>query len=202
MMLESAQRTDDWFNQRLGFATASKISDVMAKGHGITRKKYMTELLLERLTGVKTERYKSSSMEHGTELEAEARLAYEVHTFNIVTECGFFKHPEIENTGASPDGLIFDDGLIEIKCPDTSTHLDTLLTGVIDRKYILQMQWQMECTGRKYCDFISYDNRMPVNLRLFIKRIERDEKMIDEIRKEVEIFLKELEDLESKIRSL
>jgi len=199
------QRTSDWFSIRLGKVTASRISDVMAKtktGYSASRKNYMTQLLLERLTGQKEESYTNAAMQHGIDTEPEAREAYESQTFNIVTECGFFDSEEIKMSGASPDGLIATDGLIEIKCPNTATHLETLLDKNIDKKYILQMQWQMFCTGRKWTDFVSYDNRLPVNLRLFIKRINREEKMIKEIKSEVILFLSELDSLESKVRSL
>lgn len=199
------QRTDAWYQQRLGRVTASRISDVLAKtktGYSATRKNYMTQLLLERLTGQKEESFTNSAMQHGIDTESEARQAYEIESFNIVTECGFFNAPDGSMSGASPDGLIADTGLIEIKCPNTATHIETLIDKEIDRKYILQMQWQMYCTGRKWCDFVSYDNRLPNTLRLFIKRIERDEKMIEEIKQEVDKFLKELDELEIKIRSL
>lgn len=199
------QRTDAWYLQRLGRVTASRIKDVMAKtksGYSATRKNYMTQLLLERLTGQKEESYTNAAMQHGIDTEDEARQAYESESFNLVTECGFFNAPDGSMSGASPDGLISGDGLIEIKCPNTATHLETLVDKEISREYILQMQWQMYCTERKWCDFVSYDNRMPINLRLFIKRVERDESMIEEIKIEVEKFLKELDNLELKIRSL
>ena len=199
------QRTDELYQQRLGKVTASRISDVLAKtktGYSATRKNYLTQLLLERLTGQKEESYTNAAMQHGIDTEAEARQAYEIESFNIVTECGFYNDMDGSMSGASPDGLIADDGLIEIKCPNTATHIETLIDKEIDRKYILQMQWQMYCTGRKWCDFVSYDNRLPGTLRLFIKRVERDEKMIQEIKEEVDKFIEELDALEIKIRSI
>lgn len=199
------QRSAEWFAERLGKVTASRISDVIAKtktGYSATRKNYMTQLLLERLTGQKEESYTNAAMQHGIDTEDEARKAYELDSFNIVTECGFFNSPDGLMSGASPDGLIAEDGLIEIKCPNTATHIETLISKDIDRKYILQMQWQMYCTGRQWCDFVSYDNRLPVNLQLFIKRVDRDEKLIEEIKTEVSLFLSELDELEKQVRAL
>ena len=191
------QRSADWFEARVGKVTASRIADVMAKtktGYGASRKNYMADLICERLTGIKTDGYMNQAMQHGVDTEPEARQAYEVEKFCAVTETGFYICPDIPESGASPDGLIGDDGLIEIKAPNTSTHIDTLLSGAIDDKYIKQMQWQMYCTGRKWCDFVSYDNRLPENLRLFIKRVERDDKLIEEIKIEVVKFLAEVDD--------
>ena len=191
------QRSADWYEIRVGKVTASRIKDVMAKtktGYGASRKNYMADIICERLTGIKTEGYTNAAMQHGIDTEAEARQAYEIETFQAVIECGFYIAPDIADSGASPDGLISDDGLIEIKCPSTATHIDTLLSGTIDDGYIKQMQWQMYCTGRKWCDFVSYDNRLPENLRLFIKRVERDDKLIEEIKTEVVKFLAEVDD--------
>lgn len=196
-MVDIEQRTDAWYTARIGKVTASRIGDVMAKtktGPSASRKNYMAELVCERLTGLKTDSYMSASMQHGVETEAEARQAYEIETFQAVIECGFYIAPDIAESGASPDGLINEDGLIEIKCPNTATHIETLLNSTIDNKYFLQMQWQIYCTGRKWCDFVSYDNRLPENLRLFIKRVERDDNLIEEIKAEVVKFLAEVDD--------
>lgn len=198
------QQSTEWYQARLGRVTASKISDVMAKtktGYSATRKNYMTQLLLERLTGQKEESYTNTAMQHGIETEDEARKSYEIETFNVVEECGFYETPGLMS-GASPDGLIGEEGLIEIKCPNTSTHIETILNKEIDRKYFLQMQWQMFCTNRKWCDFVSYDNRVPGNLRLFIKRVERDEDLLMEIFEEVKKFLAELDEYEQKVRAI
>lgn len=192
------QRSDAWHALRIGKVTASRIKDVMAKtktGYGASRKNYMAELLVERMTGQKADSYINAAMQHGIDTEAEARAAYEVEKFVAVTECGFYICPDIPQSGASPDGLVDADGLVEIKCPNTATHIDTLLSGTIDDGYIKQMQWQMYCTGRKWCDFVSYDNRMPEHLRLFVKRVDRDDKLIEEIKAEVVKFLSELEDM-------
>lgn len=193
---EIEQRSDAWYKIRLGKATASRIADVMAKtktGYSASRKNYMAELICERLTGVKAESYKSVEMQRGIDLEPEARQAYEIETFQAVIECGFVTAPDIEMSGASPDGLIGEDGLIEIKCPNTAQHIDSRITQEIDKKYIYQMQWQMYCTGRSWCDYVSYDNRLSEKLRLFIKRVYRDEKLIEEIKAEVIKFLEELD---------
>lgn len=198
----SEQRTEQWHNDRLGMVTGSRIADVMAKGKGgaesATRKNYMMELLLHRLTGERQEHYQSPEMLRGIEKEPEAIREYELETFNLVTACGFIPCAEIPRSGGSPDGLVGDDGMIEVKCPNTATHLDTLLTKKIKSGYILQMQFYMLCTGRSWCDFVSYDDRMPDNLKTCIIRVERDEKVLTEIKEEVKKFLAELEELETK----
>lgn len=192
------QGTAEWITDRLGKVTASRIADVMAKtksGYGAGRKNYMAELVVERLTGEPTEHFISSAMQHGTETEPIARGEYEAVIGDLVTEAGLIDHPSIRMSGASPDGLVGDDGLVEIKCPNTATHIAFLFDGKIGRQYILQMQWQMDCTGRAWCDFVSFDSRMPENLRMKIVRIARDESLLAEIRKEVQIFLVELDDM-------
>jgi putative phage-type endonuclease len=191
------QRTDEWFNARLGKVTASRVADVMAKtktGYGASRANYMADLLVERLSGKQGDYYQNAAMLWGTEQEPNARVAYEAHTGVIVEAVGFVPHFSIEMAGASPDGLVGDKGLVEIKCPNTATHVDTLLGQEVPSKYILQMQWQMACTERFWCDFVSYDPRMPENMQLFIKRVHRDPKMIDEMQEEIVKFLKELDD--------
>ncbi|QDP58720.1 MAG: putative exonuclease [Prokaryotic dsDNA virus sp.] len=199
-----AQRTDEWFAARLGRVTASRIADVMAKtktGYGAGRKNYMAELLCERLTGAAQERFTNAAMQWGTEQEPMARDAYAFITGRDVEEVGFVDHPSIPMTGASPDGFVGGDGLIEIKCPNTATHLDTLTEEKIERKYLLQMQWQMACTGRAFCDFASYDPRLPAELQLWVKRVDRDADLIAEIEDEVRKFLAELDATEAKLRA-
>jgi hypothetical protein len=117
----------------------------------------------------------------------------------LVVEVGFVPHNAIAMSGASPDGLVDDDGLVEIKCPNTSTHIDTILADAAPAKYVTQMQWQMACTGRKWCDFVSFDPRLPEQMQLFIKRVQRDEAMIGQLEWEVTSFLNEIE---SKITQL
>ena len=206
MMIDVEQGSAEWIACRLGKITSSRISDILAKGKGdkpsATRKNYMYQLLLERLTGEMADHYSSPEMQRGLEKEQSAADAYEVETYSIVEKCGFFESPAGTMEGSSPDRLVGDDGLIEIKNPNTSTHLETKMSGEIKREYILQMQHQMYCSGRKWVDFVSYDDRLPVNLRLFIKRINHDEKMIEEILSEVKLFLSELEILEIQVRAL
>lgn len=199
------QRTEDWFAARLGKVTASKISDVMAKtktGYSASRENYMAQLIVERLTNTKAESFSNAAMEWGTNQEPFARAAYEVKTGVLVEEEGFVLHPSIEMAGASPDGLVGTNGLVEIKCPNTATHIDTLLTQKIADKYILQMQFQMACTDRLWCDFVSFDPRMPEKNQIFIKRVERDSKLITEIEGEITKFLGELEQKLTKLEQL
>ena len=190
------QRSDEWFKIRCGKVTASRVSDVIAKtksGWGASRANYMAQLIAERLTGEVADSYSNSAMQWGTDHEDEARMAYEFYENEGVQEIGFVQHQNLES-GASPDGLVGDDGLTEIKCPNTATHIQTLLDQKIPKKYETQMLWQMECTGRKWCDFVSYDPRMPEDLKLFVKRFERDDERLDEIRTMVADFIGELED--------
>jgi putative phage-type endonuclease len=190
------QGSPEWFALRLGKVTASRVADVIAKtrtGWGASRDNYAAELIAERLTGVVQETYQSPAMLWGTECEPQARAAYCFYRDVNVTEVGFVEHPTIEMVGASPDGLAGDDGLVEIKCPNTATHIDTLLTHAVPAKYITQMQFQLACSERKWCDFVSFDPRMPERMRLFVKRIERDDTVIATLEREVITFLSEVE---------
>lgn len=190
------QRTEEWHAARLGKVTASRVADVVAKtksGYGASRANYMAELVCERLTGRPGDFFQSAAMAWGTEQEPVARAAYEARTGNLVAEVGFVPHPTIPMAGASPDGLIGDIGLIEIKCPNTATHIETMLTGTVPEKYILQMMWQMACTGHMWCDFVSYDPRLPERMQLWIKRIDIDTFLINSIEVEVRKFLTELD---------
>lgn len=199
------QQTEEWFKARLGKVTASRVSDVIAKtktGYSASRAKYMTQLVLERLTGERAESYSNAAMEWGIEQEAFARAAYEAHANVLVDQCGSFDHPSIAMSSASPDGLVEQDGLVEIKNLMSHNHLEILLTKTVNGDYVTQMQWQMACTGRKWCDFVSYDSRMPEHLKLFVKRIERDDETIAELEKEVSKFLSELEDKVNKLKEL
>ena len=189
------QRTDDWFKARLGKATANRVADVVARtksGYGASRANYMAELICERLTGARGESYQNAAMLWGTEQEPAARAAYEALTGALVVETGFVPHFVIDMSGASPDGLVGDDGLVEIKCPNTANHIDTLIMGAVPGKYVTQMQWQMACTDRQWCDFVSYDPRLPENMQLFVKRVMRDDAMINTLETEVRLFLVEL----------
>lgn len=192
------QGSEEWFAQRLGKVTASRVSDVMAKtksGPSASRKNYMMELLCQRLTGAREEGFTSAAMQRGIDLEPLARSAYEVTTGEIVTEASFVIHPEYEGIGASPDGLIGDTGLLEIKCPNTAQHVACLRNGEPDKRYWWQMQCQMACTGRQWCDFASFDDRLPEPLQLFVQRVGRDEQAISEMIGECLDFLVELDAL-------
>jgi putative phage-type endonuclease len=192
----SLQRTDEWHAARLGKVTASRVSDVVAKtksGWSASRATYMGELIAERLTGAQTEKFVNGAMQWGTDTEEAARAAYCFHKDVDVAEVGFVPHPAIPMSGASPDGLVGDDGLLESKCPNSITHIDTLLGQSVPGKYITQIQWQLACTGRKWCDFVSFDPRLPENMSLFVQRIHRDDKAIGELERQVEEFLAEVD---------
>ena len=198
------QRTTEWHTARLGKVTASRVADVIAKtksGYGASRANLMADLIVERLTGQPASTFTNAHMEWGTEQEPHARAAYSARTGELVEEVGFIDHPRISNSGASPDGLVAD-GLVEFKCPATSTMLDTLLTQAVPTKYIPQMQWQMACTGRAWCDFVSYDPRLPEHLRMFVKRVDRDNDYIKMLEAEVTLFLSELEEKLSKLEEI
>ena len=199
------QRTEEWFKQRLGKVTASAISNVIAKtktGVSASRETYSTQLTLERLTGQQAEFYTNAAMEWGTATEPQARQAYEVYKGVFVDETGFVNHPEIEMSGASPDGLVGEDGLVEIKCPESKTQMETLLNQKVPSKYIPQMQWQMACTGRKWCDFVSFDPRMPDNLQIFVSRVNRDDTYIKMLETEVKTFLAEIDQKIETLRNI
>ena len=189
------QGSPEWFAARLGKVTASKVSDVVAKtksGWGASRANYMAALIAERLTQTPADSFSNAAMQWGTEQEPLARVAYEFFTGRDVEQVGFVDHPSIPMTGASPDGLVGEDGLVEIKCPNTATHIDTLLDGKVPGKYVIQMQWQMACTGRQWCDFVSFDPRMPEEMRLWIQRVDRDGPHIELLEEDVTRFLAEL----------
>lgn len=189
------QRTDEWFSARLGCVTASRTADVMAKtksGYSASRANYMAQLITERLTGQPAEGFSSAAMQWGTETEPQARMAYELMTGETVQETGFVLHPSIKFFGASPDGLVGSDGLLEIKCPNTSTHIDTLLADKVPSKYLTQMHVQMICTGRNWCDFVSFDPRLPGDMSFWMQRVHRDDAFCKEIETEVSSFLDEL----------
>lgn len=191
------QRSPEWFAARCGKVTASRLYDVMTRtksGYAASRQNYMAELICQRLTGKPEEGFTNAAMMRGTELEPVAREMYALNEFDaVISEVGLIDHPTIAGFAASPDGLVNDDGLIEIKCPNTWTHLQTLKTGVPKRQYLLQMHAQMMCTGRKWCDFVSFDDRLPPELAYFKTRINFDEVLAAEIEQEVVKFLAELE---------
>lgn len=196
------QGSPEWFLQRLGKVTASRVADVIAKtktGYSTSRENYLVEIALERLTGARQESYTNDAMKWGTETEPLARATYEATTGKFVDEVGMIAHPNIAMSGASPDGLVDDDGLIEIKCPNSATHAKTLMNKKPDGKYITQMQWQMACTGRKWCDFISFDPRFPTHLQMFVVRVDRDDELIASLEKEVTAFLEEVDQTVQKL---
>jgi putative phage-type endonuclease len=190
------QRSDEWFAARIGKVTASKVADVLAKtqsGYAASRANYMAQLVCERLTGQKADSFTSGPIQWGIETEPLARAAYEAYADVLVDEVGFVPHRTIEMAGASPDGLVGDDGLLEIKCPNTATHIETLLSQTVPNKYNTQMQFQMACTNRSWCDFVSFDNRLPEELQLFVKRVPRDNMYIRLMEDEIVKFLNELD---------
>jgi putative phage-type endonuclease len=189
------QRTDEWFAARLGKVTASRVADLMAttkSGYAASRENLMAQLIVERLTGQKQESYSNASMQWGTEQEPFARAAYEIATGQMVEECGFIPHPTIDGAGASPDGLVGDEGLVEIKCPNTAGMIDALLNQTVPGKYNIQMQMQMACTGRQWCDYVVFDPRMPAKAQLFMKKVRRDPEFIQKMESEIIKFLAEL----------
>ena len=192
------QGSDEWLRMRVGMCTGSRVGDVMAKRKKGTeelacRADYRKELVIERLTGLAYEHYVSKYMEWGTEQEPLARTEYELATGAEATPIGFAMHDRIKWFGASPDSLIGTDGVLEIKAPATNNHLDILLTGVIPEDYRWQMLAEMTCADRQWCDFVSFDPRLPKKFQLFIRRVHRDEIKIAEMELEVEKFLEEVD---------
>lgn len=203
--MDMEQGSPEWFAARCGCVTASRVADIIARtksGPSASRANYAAQLIAERLTGTVGESYSNAAMEWGTAIEPEARVAYEFLHNAAVIEVGFVPHPTIELSGASPDGLVGEDGLVEIKCPNTATHIETLIGKVVPGKYVTQMQWQMACTGRKWCDFVSFDPRLPETMSLFVKRVPRDPAMIAELEGEVTGFLFEVASAVSQLTRL
>ena len=201
--LEIKQGTEEWHQIRLGKVTASRVADVMSKvksGESAGRKNYKMDLVVERLTNNPTSSFSSPAMAWGTETEPLARMAYEAFTGVFVDQVAFCNHPTIKNFGCSPDGVV-GEGLMEIKCPNTATHIDYLMSGVPPSKYVPQMQTQMACTGAKWCDFVSFDPRLPTELQLFVVRLDRDEAYIQQIEEEVKQFLDEIEQVYSQLKA-
>ena len=189
------QQTDEWFAARAGKVTASRVVDLMAKtksGYSASRENYMAQLVVERFTGGKGESFTNAAMAWGNEQEPFARAAYEAREGVFVDEVGFVPHPNIDGAGASPDGLVDADGLVEIKCPNTATMIDVLINETVARKYYMQMQMQMACTERQWCDYVVFDPRMPENAQMFVKRVARDDAFILEMEGEITKFLEEL----------
>lgn len=206
IQMSDEQRTDEWFAARLGKVTASRVADLLAKTkageYAASRENLMAQLVIERLTGTQQESYSSAAMNWGTEQEPFARAAYEMATGNLVEECGFVPHPVIDNAGASPDGLVGSDGLVEIKCPNSATMIETLLNKTVPGKYKTQMQMQMACTDRAWCDYVVFDPRMPPKAQLFIQRVPRDPEFIQKMETEIVKFLGELDAKVNKLKEL
>ena len=203
-MGEIIQGSAEWMAIRTGKVTASRVADVIAKtksGPAASRKNYLAELALERLTGQKAEGFTNAAMQWGIDTEPQARIAYEFHRDVDVSEVGFIPHPTIADTGASPDGLVGLDGLVEIKCPLPATHMETLDSGKVPSKYVTQMMWQMACTGRQWCDFVSFDPRFPAHMQFFCDRVKRDDDMIRDLEAEVTAFLNELRETVDRLRA-
>jgi putative phage-type endonuclease len=199
------QRTEEWFAARCGKVTASRVADIIAKtktGYSASRENYLAQLVCERMTGKPAESYSNAAMQWGTDQEPFARAAYEANKDVLVEEMGFAVHPTIDGAGASPDGLVGLFGLVEIKCPNTATHIQTLLDQKVPEKYNVQMQWQMACTSRQWCDFVSFDPRMDEGLQLFVKRVEYDSIYVAQLEKEVINFLMDVEDKIQKLNKL
>ena len=204
MIVDCEQGSETWFAHRLGKASASRMADITAltkTGYGASRANYMAELVAQRLTGVYAESYSNAAMQWGSDHETEARALYEFMKNTPVSLVGLALHDTIPNACASPDGLISEYGLIEIKCPNTATHIATLLGAEIPGKYLKQMQWQMACTGRKWCDFVSYDPRMPPEMQLHIQRVHRSEDDITALALATELFLSEVDKTVAALRA-
>ena len=191
-----AQGTPEWHQLRAGKVTASRVADILAKtktGPSASRQNYLIELALQRTTGIIQESYSNAAMEWGTQTEPQARVAYEVNTNNFVDQVAFIDHPSIKWFGCSPDGLVSDRGLLEIKCPNSATHWEYFKAKEPPKKYFIQMQAQIAVTGRDWCDFVSFDPRMPDRSQLLIVRVDRDDAFIAEMEAEIKKFLEEVQ---------
>ena len=190
------QGTEEWRLARCGSLGASQLNEALAttkSGWGASRENLKNRIIAERLTGVPVDTFENSAMIWGRTTEPDARKAYEAHTGTFVDEMGIAFHPVLKHTHASPDGLVGDDGLLEIKCPNTTTHIETLKSQKVPSKYMNQMLWQMRCVDRQWCDYVSFDPRLPQHLQLFVKRVERDDAAIAELEAKVAEFLTEVE---------
>ena len=203
--MDIQQGSDEWFEMRLGKVTASRIADLLSKiksGESSGRKKLKNELIRERLTHKHIEGYTNAAMERGNALEPLARASYEIRRGLFVDQVPFVNHPVISMAGCSPDGLIGSDGLVEIKCPNPENHLEHFLNDGVDliARYTPQVQWQLACTGRKWCDLVSFDPDISEPLQLFITRIFRDEEWIANAEKEVVIFNDEVDTIVKQLK--
>ena len=203
--MSAAQGSPEWLLERCGKVTASRVADILAKtksGPAASRQNYLAQLVAERLTLTVEQGFTNAAMQHGTEHEPIARALFEVSTGLTVDEVGFVPHPTIDMAGASPDGLVGDDELIEIKCPNTATHIDYLLADVVPAKYKPQMAWQLLCTGRKRCHFASFDPRMPEDLQLFLVLYEPTAEYLAEVTAEIVAFIAEVDSTVAKLEAI
>lgn len=194
--MSADQGTPEWLLERCGKVTASRMDDLLAttkSGPAASRANYMAELVCQRMTGTVEKGFSNAYMQWGTDQEPFARAAYEILTGQVVEEVGFIAHPTIAMAGASPDGLVGLDGMLEIKCPNTAGHIDFLLDGKIPGKYQLQMAWQMACCGRKWVDYASFDPRLPEKLQLKVVRFMRDDAKIADMEASVIKFQQEID---------
>jgi putative phage-type endonuclease len=199
------QRTDEWFKARLGKVTASKVSDVLAKiksGEAAVRRNYKMQLATERLTNQKTDTYINQAMQDGIDREDTAREIYEIVRDIKVEQVGFIDHPTIKMAGASPDGLLPDNGVLEIKCPIETTHTTNLLERKLPSRYVSQVQWQIACTGAEYANFVSYNPNFEPKLQLMFIEVERDNEYIEMLEEEVSTFLLEVDEVVKTLREL
>ena len=196
----SEQRTEQWYADRLGHATGSRASDILAGKDTQARRGYLTQIVTERLTGRQQDGYINADMQRGIDIEPIARAAYQASR-ELVDEVGFVRHPTIQWFGASPDGLVGDDGLIELKCPRSTTHLDYWQSGKPPAKYVPQMLAQLSCTRRKWVDFVSFDDRFPEHLQLYVARFQPTQEIIEQFEQKVIEFLKEAEQLMEKMNA-
>lgn len=196
MILNCDQGSEAWKAARCGSLGASQVADAIAKtktGYGASRANVMAQLICERFTDQPTDTFTNAAMQWGTATEPQARDAYSFFADVDVVQVGLATHPRLERTHASPDGLVGEDGMLEIKCPNTATHIDYLLSGTVPAKYVTQMNWQLACfPDRQWVDFMSFDPRMPAHLQRFIRRHHRDDAVIGALEAEVEAFLREL----------
>ncbi len=203
--MSADQGTPEWLMERCGKVTASRMADVMATiktGESASRANYRAELVAQRLTGQLEAGFTNAAMQWGTEQEPFARASYEIMRGVFVEEVGFVPHPQIMMAGASPDGLVGSDGMVEIKCPNTATHIAFLLDGKIPQKYQLQMAWQMACCGRQWVDYASFDPRMPEYLRLKVVRYAATEAGIPAIEAAVRQFIAEVDSTVAALENL
>lgn len=205
-IIDFPQGSPEWLAARAGKVTASRIADVLAKiktGEAASRRDYRAQLVAEILTGIPQEdTYINAEMQWGLDQEPFARGAYEVANGVLVDQVGLVVHPMIERAAASPDGVVGKEGLVEIKCPKTATHLLYLLDGVVPSKYQPQMLWQMACSGAKWCDFVSFDPRLSPELQLLVVRFNRDAAVIASMEAEVIRFLAEVDELVGRLRRI